>query len=87
MSESYISAPIEGGELVFNRQLTVGQVRKMSSSEGNIDNVIEVLAAIVFSWPFKGDPKNVASWDDLQMTEFNRVAQVITEELGKGLSG
>lgn len=87
MSESYISAPIDGGELVFNRQLTVGQVRKMSSADGNIDSVIEVLSTIVFSWPFKGDPKDVAAWDDLQMTEFNRVAQVITEELGKGLSG
>ena len=86
MSAELRSVQIDAGELVFNGELTVGQVRKMSSSDGDIDAVIEVLSGIVHSWPFDGDANDEEAWDALTMSQFNQVATAITSELGKGLS-
>lgn len=86
MSAALSSVQLEAGELVFNAKLTVGQVRKMSSSDGDIGMIIEVLSSIVHSWPYKGNPKDLEAWDNLEMDQFNGIAEAITTELGKELS-
>lgn len=86
MSAELTTATVAAGEVVFDSNLKVGQVRKMSSSGGDIDTIIEVMSTIVHSWPYDGDPAELESWDNLDMKQFNEIAQVITEELGKELS-
>lgn len=77
---------IEAGELVFDKNLTIGQVRKMSSSDGDIENVISVMATVIKAWPFEGPPSDTEAWDELTLPEFNEVIQAVTEGLGNALS-
>jgi len=76
---------IDSGDIVFDSELSVGQVRRMSVQDGTLDGIIEVLAEIVSSWPLDGSPSDSESWDNLTMTEFNQIVTGITESMGNAL--
>lgn len=79
------TVPIEKGNLVFNGELTVGQIRRMSVQDGSLDGIIEVLSEIVSEWPYSGTPADMTEWDKLTLPQFNEIVTTITDELGKEL--
>ena len=76
---------VDAGEVKFDGNLKVGQLRRMSKGE-DFDGIISVLTEIVLEWPFDGEPSDAAAWDELGITQFNDMVAGITTELGKALN-
>lgn len=74
---------IDGGTVEYEPDMPMGALRRVMSATvtGDLGELIIGYTKFVKSWPFKGDPTDPESWDDLTRSQFNEVTGKVMADL------
>lgn len=74
----------EKGSATYDPDMPMGTLRGLlkAGGTGDLEGMIESLAGIIKSWPFKGSPSNPEDWDMLRRSEFMALTSAVVEDMG-----
>jgi hypothetical protein len=56
-------------------------------NENNLESMTTIIAGVVKSWPYEGDPADVAAYDDLLAQDWGVVASEVGKKVGELFRG
>jgi hypothetical protein len=72
------------GEATYESDMPMKHLNQImdAARDNDLGELQAGLAAFTLSWPFDGEPSDVAAWGELKRTDFNAMSRGILKDLG-----